>query len=129
MPGFVPMWDNHEFSWLGWQSLQQFYGETRFAQNLKVAANQAFFEFQPARLSRPQSKSLDAFHPPQVKSAPITRLDRQGLGDEPNNRIAIESLRVQLSLSGFSQWFWGTAILTRSASDRPIVVLSILESD
>jgi alkaline phosphatase D len=98
---FVPMWDNHEFSWLGWQSLQQFYGETRFAQNLKVAANQAFFEFQPARLSRPRSKSLDAFHPPQVKSAPITRFDRQGLGDEPNNRIAIDSLR------GYRALRWG----------------------
>src|SRR3984885_11514420 len=26
---FVNMWDNHEFSWLGWQSLQKFEGVTR----------------------------------------------------------------------------------------------------
>ena len=50
---FVSMWDNHEFSWLGWQSLQKFDGETRPAQTRKVAANQAFFEFQPARMARP----------------------------------------------------------------------------
>ena len=41
---FVNMWDNHEFSWLGWQSLQKFEGKTRPAQARKVAANQAFFE-------------------------------------------------------------------------------------
>ena len=46
---FVNMWDNHEFSWLGWQSLQKFEGKTRPAQTRKVAANQAFFEYQPAR--------------------------------------------------------------------------------
>ena len=49
---FVSMWDNHEFSWLGWQSLQKFEGKTRPAQTRKVAANQAFFEFQPARMAR-----------------------------------------------------------------------------
>jgi alkaline phosphatase D len=40
---FVNMWDNHEFSWLGWQSLQRFEGKTFPAQTRKVAANQAFF--------------------------------------------------------------------------------------
>jgi len=98
---FVPMWDNHEFSWLGWQGFQQFFGETRSAQTLKVAANQAFFEFQPARMTRPQSKSLDAFHPPQVRNAPITRFDRDGLGDEPNNRTAVDSL------CGYRTLRWG----------------------
>ena len=29
---FVSMWDNHEFSWLGYQGLQVFYGQTRPAQ-------------------------------------------------------------------------------------------------
>jgi alkaline phosphatase D len=48
---FVNMWDNHEFSWLGWQSLQRFEGKTLPAQTRKVAANQAFFEYQPARRS------------------------------------------------------------------------------
>jgi alkaline phosphatase D len=61
---FVPMWDNHEFSWQGWQGIQLFFGKNRPAQAVKVAANQAFFEFQPARLARPQSKSLETFDPP-----------------------------------------------------------------
>jgi len=44
---FVCMWDNHEFSWKGWQSQQDFSG-VRPAQTRKVAANQAWFEYQPA---------------------------------------------------------------------------------
>jgi alkaline phosphatase D len=47
------MWDNHEFSWLGWQSFQKFQGTTRPAQTRKVAANQAWFEYQPARIRSP----------------------------------------------------------------------------
>ena len=39
------MWDNHEYSWLGWQALQKFESTTRPAQTRKVAANQAFFEY------------------------------------------------------------------------------------
>ena len=76
------MWDNHEFSWLGWQSLQKFEGVTRPAQTRKVAANQAFFEFQPARMARPGSDSLDSFHPPQVVDAPVAAFDEHGLGKE-----------------------------------------------
>jgi alkaline phosphatase D len=41
---FVPMWDNHEFSWIGWQSLQRFGGVNHPAQARKLAANQAFFD-------------------------------------------------------------------------------------
>jgi alkaline phosphatase D len=47
---FVCMWDNHEFSWLGWQGLQRFGGTNRPAQTRKVAAIQAFFEYLPARM-------------------------------------------------------------------------------
>ena len=36
---FVCMWDNHEFSWLGWQSLQMFGGVDYPRQTRKVAAN------------------------------------------------------------------------------------------
>jgi alkaline phosphatase D len=68
---FVCMWDNHEFSWLGWQSLQKFNGVTRPAQTRKVAANQAFFEYQPARLMKPSGPSLDRFDPPHVVDAPV----------------------------------------------------------
>ena len=89
---FVNMWDNHEFSWLGWQSLQRFEGKTLPAQTRKVAANQAFFEYQPARIKKPSGPSLERFDPPQVVDAPVTRFDEHGMGQEPNNLAAIGSL-------------------------------------
>src|SRR5215469_11152566 len=54
---FVCMWDNHEFSWIGWQSLQNFGGVNHPRQSRKVAANQAFFEYQPARVFKPNGPS------------------------------------------------------------------------
>ena len=88
---FVPMWDNHEFSWQGWQSLAKLTGPAWPAQTWKVAANQAWFEYQPARVRHPGG-SLDRFDPPPVVDAPIERFDEQGLGQEPNNLAAIGSL-------------------------------------
>jgi alkaline phosphatase D len=87
------MWDNHEFSWLGWQSLQIFEGKTHPAQTRKVAAMQAFFEYQPARMSRPNSSSLETFEPPHVADTPVTSFDEHGLGTEPNNLTALHSLK------------------------------------
>jgi len=98
---FVNMWDNHEFSWLGWQSFQKFQGKTRPAQTRKVAANQAFFEYQPARMARPNSRSLEAFYPPQLVDIPITRFDDHGLGQERNNLVALGSLK------GYRAIRWG----------------------
>src|SRR5450432_3085615 len=86
---FANMWDNHEFSWKGWQSLQKFGNTTRPAQTRKVAANQAFFEYQPARISKPGGSSLDAFEAPPVLDAPVLNFDEHGLGQEPNNMAAI----------------------------------------
>jgi alkaline phosphatase D len=96
---FVGMWDNHEFSWRGWQSFEQFNGESRPAQTRKVAANQAWFEYVPARVSRPGG--LDQFDPPTVVDAPITNFDALGLGQEPNNLAAINSL------TGYRTVRWG----------------------
>lgn len=98
---FVSMWDNHEFSWKGWQGLQKFGDATRPAQTRKVAANQAFFEFQPARIFKPSGPSLDRFDGAHVTNAPITRFDDFGLGTEPNNLSAINSLR------GYRALRWG----------------------
>jgi alkaline phosphatase D len=98
---FVNMWDNHEFSWLGWQSLQKFQGVTRPAQTRKVDANQAFFEFQPARLFRPNGNSLEQFNPPKVVDTPVTKFDDHGLGQEANNLTAIGSLK------GYRAVRWG----------------------
>ncbi len=98
---FVNMWDNHEFSWLGWQSLQRFEGKTLPRQTRKVAANQAFFEYQPARISKPSGPSLDRFDPPPVVDTPVTVFDEHGLGQEPNNLAAIGSLK------GYRALRWG----------------------
>jgi alkaline phosphatase D len=98
---FVNMWDNHEFSWLGWQSMQEFDGKQMPAQTRKVAAMQAFFEFQPARMERPHGSSLERFDPPKVVDAPIEHYDEHGLGQEPNNLIAIRSLK------GYRALRWG----------------------
>src|ERR1700752_4921102 len=70
---FVPMWDNHEFSWLGWQSFQLFNDVVTTAQTRKVSANQAWFEYQPARISKVGGPSLERFEAPAVKDAPITK--------------------------------------------------------
>jgi alkaline phosphatase D len=89
---FVCIWDNHEFSWLAWQSIQEFPGEGQFpAQTLKVAANQAWFEYQPMRVT-PPGRSLERFDAPKVVDTPVTEFDDHGLGLEPNNIAAIESL-------------------------------------
>jgi alkaline phosphatase D len=88
---FVAMWDNHEFSWLGWQSLQIFDGKTLPRQQRKVAAMQAFFEFQPARMKKPKP-GLARFDGPVVADAPIEKFDENGLGIERNNLAAINSL-------------------------------------
>jgi alkaline phosphatase D len=98
---FVNMWDNHEFSWLGYQGLQIFKGVTRPAQTRKVAANQAFFEYQPARMSKPSGPGMDRFNPPHVLDAAIFHFDQNGLGQEPNNLAAINSLK------GYRKLRWG----------------------
>jgi alkaline phosphatase D len=87
----VCIWDNHEFSWQGWQSIQQAGGPPRPGQTIKVAANQAWFEFIPARVRAP-SGSLEWFGTVPVKNVEIDKWDENGLGIEPNNLAAIRSL-------------------------------------
>jgi alkaline phosphatase D len=94
---FVAIWDNHEFSWQGWQSIAGFGEGPVPAQTLKVAANQAWFEYQPARVMAP-SRSLERFAAPHVVDTPVTEFDDGGLGREPNNLAAIESLIAYRSL-------------------------------
>jgi alkaline phosphatase D len=89
---FVAMWDNHEFSWQGWQSIQQAGGKSRPGQSIKVAANQAWFEYLPSRCKKVGGPSLESFDPPAVKDVAIEKWDENGLGAEPNNLAAINSL-------------------------------------
>jgi alkaline phosphatase D len=88
---FVCIWDNHEFSWQGRQSIQQAGGPPQAGQTVKVAANQAWFEFIPARVKAP-SGSLDTFGTVDVKNVPIENWNDSGLAIEPNNLKAINSL-------------------------------------
>ncbi len=88
---FVAMWDNHEFSWQGWQSIQKAVKE-RPGQSIKVAANQAWWEYLPSRCKKVSGPSLERFDPPAVKDVAIEKWDENGLGDEPNNLAAINSL-------------------------------------
>jgi alkaline phosphatase D len=98
---FVNMWDNHEFSWLGWQSVQVFGGKNLPRQTRKLAANQAFFEFQPGRFVKSSGPSLERFDPPTVVDAPVDRFDEHGFGVDPNNVAAVGSLR------GYRAFTWG----------------------
>lgn len=88
---FVCIWDNHEFSWQGRQSIVQAGGPPQPGQTVKVAANQAWFEYIPARVS-PPSGSLAEFGAVSVKNVKIEKWDENGLGLEPNNLTAIRSL-------------------------------------
>lgn len=89
---FVCIWDNHEFSWMGWQSIVKAGSFETPGQSVKIAANQAWFEYLPARIA-PPSGSLERFGPPAVQNVKIETWDENGLGTEPNNLIAIESLK------------------------------------
>lgn len=89
---FVCIGDNHEFSWLGWQSFIRYGPTIEPAQPLRVAANQAWWEYIPSRVPKASGPGLEEFGPPSVKVAPITRLDGEGFGDEANNRTAVGSM-------------------------------------
>jgi alkaline phosphatase D len=89
---FVCIGDNHEFSWQGWQSFIKYAGKVEPAQALRVAANQAWWEYIPSRVAKASGPGLDRFDPPAVTDAPIERFDAAGLGDEPNNRAALASM-------------------------------------
>src|SRR5690349_7584266 len=95
---FVCMPDNHEFSWKGWQSQENFGNGVLPAQTRKVAANQAWFEFQPARLAKPGQGEMSRFSAPRVFDVAIATFDEFGLGMEPGNLAAIGSLRPQRAL-------------------------------
>ncbi len=88
---FVCMWDNHEFSWQGWQSVLKASSFERPGQSIKVMANQAWFEYLPARVKR-GNRLLERFDAPAVNDVPVKDFDAHGLGTEPNNLAAIHSL-------------------------------------
>lgn len=90
---FVPVWDNHEFNWRSYQSQMIIDGKARPAQTLKVAASQAWYEYQPARVRKPGGG--DPFEAPAVENRPLTALDARGVGQDPDNLAAITALRIE----------------------------------
>lgn len=93
---FVCVWDNHEFAWAGYQS--QYVaggGYNAPAQNQKVYANQAWWEFIPAWVQQPNYNKLDKFQAPKVVDTPMEVFNDDGLSEEPNNLLAINSLKIQ----------------------------------
>lgn len=90
---FVCIGDNHEFSWQGWQSFIRYPGtEVEPAQPLRVAANQAWWEYIPSRVRKASGAELEQFAPPAVAKAPIKTFDDLGFGTEANNRAAVGSM-------------------------------------
>ena len=116
---FVNIWDDHEFSNDAWQSAATYASGADPAQTRKVAANQAWFEYIPARLSAHKDDTVPSqatdFRPTTVRNAPLDASDRTGLADEPNNRAAVASMRI------YRNFRWGrhlALILTDTRSYR-----------
>ena len=95
---FVCIWDNHEYSWRGWQSFEVFGDKTTFVPSRKIAANQAWMEFQPARLGGAAVKGLNAFTAPKVTDAPADDASIATQIESADNRAATESLKAWRSL-------------------------------
>ncbi|MGI4792992.1 MAG: alkaline phosphatase D family protein, partial [Janthinobacterium lividum] len=96
---FVCIGDNHEFSWAGWQSFIKYPGTgIEPAQPLRVAANQAWWEYIPSRVCKASGAGLDHFGPPAVVKSPIDTFDDYGFGTEANNRAAVGSMTAYRSM-------------------------------
>lgn len=117
---FICIWDDHEYSNNSWQSHQMYDGNGQPAQRRKVAANQAWFEYIPARLSgcadstAAPSPARD-FEFADVADTPIDEFDDAFLGVEANNLAAIGSMTVYRALR------WGAhvdLVLTDNRSYR-----------
>jgi alkaline phosphatase D len=119
---FICMWDNHEFSWQGFQAMtDDGDGKVVGAQTRKVAATQAWFEYQPARVAKAGDPDWNRYDAPQVKDAEVTTFDDHGLGQEPNNLTAVHALRLYRHLR------WGNNVdllLTDNRSFRQYFALN-----
>ena len=96
---FVQVWDDHELLNDYWQS---YYKQTSVA-TLKMASNQAWFEYVPAALSDggrgTDNHAAKDFAPADVSDAPATTYDDHYLSLEPNNLAAIGSMTIYRSIS------------------------------
>jgi alkaline phosphatase D len=118
---FICMWDNHEFSWRGFQGLTVDENSVVGAQTRKVAATQAWFEYQPARVRKSGDPDWNRYIAPKVIDTDVSKLDPYSLVDEPNNLAAINGLKI------FRRLRWGKnvdIVLTDNRSFRSNNVLN-----
>jgi len=99
---FVNIWDDHEFTNDAWQGAATYDAEGEPAQERKVAANRAWFEFIPAVLSdhpgtadRP-SHAKD-FTGAAVENTPLDTDRGPGLHPDENNQAAVDTLTIYRS--------------------------------
>lgn len=94
---FVQVWDDHETFNDVWQSFDGTTGH----QELRMAANQAWFEFVPAALSRQENSDTHHTHEfeyARVFDAPPSEFDNSFLNLEQGNLAAIGSLTIYRSV-------------------------------
>ena len=99
---FINIWDDHEFTNDAWQSAATYDGGREPAQQRKVAANRAWFEFIPAVLSEHPGSAGQASHArdfadADVNDAPLSPETREGLHPDASNRAAVGSLTIYRS--------------------------------
>lgn len=106
---FICIWDDHEFSDDCWQSEANYEDQglnsstDEASQQRKVAANQAWFEYIPANLTKPESGDEDLHHshdfqPVKVNNSPNNQINVDNLANNEDNLKAINSLCIYRSL-------------------------------
>jgi alkaline phosphatase D len=87
---FVPVWDNHEFAWNGYQSQAQIFTTRRALTDVENRRSR------PVRIpagARDQEGALRV--EPAVTNTPLGEVDARGLSHEANNITAIQALRIE----------------------------------
>ena len=99
---FVNIWDDHEFTNDAWQSAATYESGSEPAQQRKVAANRAWFEFIPAILSdhpgtSNQPSHANDFTAAAVENTPLETDRGPGIDPDPNNQAAVGTLTIYRS--------------------------------
>ncbi|MCG6969185.1 MAG: alkaline phosphatase D family protein, partial [Gammaproteobacteria bacterium] len=106
---FICIWDDHEFSNDCWQSEANYIdignnsSTDEPSQQRKVAANQAWFEYTPANLTKPETMDEDLVHMKpfesvSVNNTPNDTMDDNNLSSNEDNLSAIGSMTIYRSL-------------------------------
>ena len=127
----IATWDDHEFSNDAWQSAATYFDDATPAQNRKLAANSAWFEFVPSILTGAStiddiaSEAAD-FKTATVKAEPFGDPDDGFLLQDKSNLAALGSITIYRTLR------WGSMldlVLTdlRSYRSPPVMTKEVKE--